>query len=354
MLSITLKPLGAFHLQTGGLDHERVDAYPRSDTLSAAIMHHWAAQYGSIPGLPDLPPFRISSVYPLLRAESDQAGIRLFPKPQHITFDLFKKWVGEDAFSHKEFKKIKWMDESLFMSALADPDSLEKNCPKNPDDGCLACSGSVWLHNNYSGIPVEFDLQNEQELTRVVLDRVTQSSTPYHFVNTHFPEDTGLHFLADVQKEHFGRFMTLLRLLGDEGIGADRTVGLGHFRVTGHEEWQPPNQGGAKGWLNLGLFNPAGSDMNMIDWPNSRYELISRGGWVSGLALRRRSVRMIAEGAVLKSETAPEGRLVNVLDSNQPDMLERHRDYLINTAGLDHPVYRDGRTIMLPLNRILS
>src|SRR5690625_4090369 len=91
-----LKPDAPFHLQTGGADHETVDLYPRSDTLSAAISYLWFRQYGDIPGFPEQMPFQVSSVFPAIKV--DNSYKRLYAKPMGLKIDRNKQ-------DHKGFKQ---------------------------------------------------------------------------------------------------------------------------------------------------------------------------------------------------------------------------------------------------------
>lgn len=346
MLAIHLKPLGPFHLQTGGLDHEQVDTFPRSDTLSAALMYLWARQFGSIPGLPDDPPFLVSSIFPSVELEQGEI-VKLFPRPKSVHYGLVQNESG--SFGHKEFKRIQWLDENLFRLSLNGMKALLPHIPASPDDPRLWFNGSVWCKSPRPDSGAETPLVYEQESTRVVLDRVTNASMPFHYVTTRFAESVNLYLLARVKEEHRSRFLGLLHLLGDEGIGGDRTIGMGRFEVLGAEEWNAPKTENPSHWVNLGVFNPAPNSQSEVKWEHSSYGLLTRNGWVTEKALRRRSLRVLDEGSVLASSTMPEGRIVNVLDKEAPDLLDRHREYLSDIIQLDHPVYRDGRTIWLPM-----
>lgn len=342
----TLKPLSPFHLQTGGLDHEKVDQFPRSDTLSAALMHLWARQNGSIPGLPAEPPFQVSSMYPCLLPEHKSGmAVKLFPKPKSIDYDSVGK--GNADFNHKDFKGIQWMSEGLFLNSLKDAALLQKSFAKEN----IAFSGKVWLDADTIGVAKDYEsaLYKEHDRTRVVLDRETNAATPFHFITVEFQKAVGLFFIASVKSEYEKEFLFVLNLLGDEGLGADRTVGMGRFEVVAMADWKPGiNSNKASRWLNLGMFNPTEETRQTINWSDSSYDLVNRGGWVSKSPLRRQSVRMIPDGAVFKSDSKPKGRLVNVLDPLSPALTENQRKFL-ELFGLDHPVYRDGRAFFIPI-----
>ncbi|HYX07731.1 MAG TPA: hypothetical protein VE912_13465, partial [Bacteroidales bacterium] len=105
MKAIYLRPLSPFHLQTGSLDHESVESFPKADTLSAAITFLWFREYRELSGFPDAIPFRISSMMPAVLINSDY--IRCYPKPIGLSID-------PDKIDHKVFKNIQYVTEPVF------------------------------------------------------------------------------------------------------------------------------------------------------------------------------------------------------------------------------------------------
>jgi CRISPR-associated protein Csm4 len=152
----------------------------------------------------------------------------------------------------------------------------------------------------------------------------------------------GLHF--DVEEAHKETFFALLRLLGDEGIGADRTIGMGTFDVideiqnVSFKEISNPTH-----WFNLGIFNP-GLESQKISWEESFYSLGQRSGWVSGTSLRRGAVPVIEESSVLKSDSSPVGSVPMVLDHESKLIPEDKR--------ISYSVYRDCRGFFIPCSPI--
>jgi CRISPR-associated protein Csm4 len=149
-----------------------------------------------------------------------------------------------------------------------------------------------------------------------------------------------MHF--QVEEQWRDTFMGLLRLLGDEGLGADRTVGMGHFSVLPEViEREYAVNSKADKWLNLGVFNP-GLKVAAIDWGASAYAILNRSGWVSGTSLRRSPVIAIAESALLVTGTgqAPQGAIPLVLDSTSDLIPEKDR--------IGYDIYRDCRGFFIP------
>ncbi|MCC5904833.1 MAG: type III-A CRISPR-associated RAMP protein Csm4 [Balneolaceae bacterium] len=322
-----LKPEAPFHLQTGGGDHETVDLYPRSDTLSAAISYWWFRQYDELPGFPDSIPFRLSSLFPSVNVNGTIQ--RLYPKPAGLS-------INPDKHHHKVFKKIRWLDEELF-ELWQSGESLDAFWPADSEDNRLKRGGSVLVKDSKADMGIGPLLITDAR-TRVVLDRVNSASTPFHFVRVFHARDVRLWFYADLVEEHETTFTALLRLLGDEGIGADRTIGMGRFIVENAENSTPP-QGGGK-LFNLGIYNPLEIETDDIDWGKSAYNLEKRSGWVSGKSLRRRPVPCIGENAVLKSDSELKGNVPCVVDKDDDNIPESNKP--------DYSVYRDCRGYFIP------
>ena len=130
-----------------------------------------------------------------------------------------------------------------------------------------------------------------------------------------------------------------LRLLGDEGLGADRSAGYGRFVVEAAEGFDVRLGRGMR--LNLSLLHPSEAEIRegLLDRP-ATYDLVTRGGWVTtpgARSLRKQAVRMVAEGAVLCD-------LGRDTYGDSPEVLHPEPD-----LGLFHPVHRLGVAVTLPI-----
>lgn len=331
-----LKPKSPFHLQAGSLDHESVDEFPRSDTLSSALSSLWFREYGEVPGFPDEMPFLISSAFPVLKL--DGVKKHFYPKPIGIGID-------PNEVEHKLVKKVRYFDQTLF-SRWANGDWKDAYWPGNSDDPRLDGSKTLLAAEVVSDNMWNKPVLKKHVYTRVVLDRVTSASTPFHFVSVRYNEHVRLGILADVDPAYEVHFRAMLRLLGDEGIGADRTVGMGQFDVEAIEDIKlpvPENDTGR--WYNLGVFNPSDKTADdEISWEDSAYGLQNRYGWVSGTSLRRRPLAVLTEASVLECESSPKGTVRLVLDP-ETDPLPEEQKEIIN-----HKIYRDARGFLLPVS----
>lgn len=93
-------------------------------------------------------------------------------------------------------------------------------------------------------------------------------------------------------------FTQVLRLLGDEGLGLDRTSGKGLFEIENASDGTLPGPPAAQRFLTLSLYAPEAEEIDHGLLQHSGYELVQRSGYVSGLSYRRQSLTMFAEGSV--------------------------------------------------------
>jgi CRISPR-associated protein Csm4 len=300
-----------FHVDSRGNDfYEESNSFIHSDTLSAAILATWSLIWPEqIAKQAQQPSFRVSSAFPfydncyfLPRVLSSQA-IRLPP-------DKLK-----DA---KKLKKIQWLDSKLWRDSLTDPSWAERIDLKNGVCQSVLASMSTKLPEK---------LWVEEERPRLAIDRIDNQAAEsliFNFSRIWFDKNGGLYFLAAFDDESSRRqFETVLRVLGDSGIGADRTNGNGCFTWTAGQVpgLQLAKQDEA---VALSLVNPAPGDCQTGWLDGSAYKLVSRGGWIGGSGIRKQRVRMFAEGSIFARPL--QGRMVDV-----------------SVDKLAQKVYRDGR-----------
>jgi CRISPR-associated protein Csm4 len=178
---------------------------------------------------------------------------------------------------------------------------------------------------------------------RLTVDRFGGGSVPgllFDFAAVEFAANCGAAVFAwFANKEIQRKVEALLRLLGEEGLGGDRTAGLGRFEVVAEEEISFPNLG-TGGRLLLSLYHPTAGEVEAGVLDVARYELITRGGWVTApgaMSLRRQAVRMLREGSVIPDLGKDlYGDAVRVLES-------------LPERGLHHRIFRGGPAIALPI-----
>jgi len=174
--------------------------------------------------------------------------------------------------------------------------------------------------------------ENEQETTR-----------PFYFERIYFEKGCGLFFLAQFHNEGLKKqVLHALKILGENGIGTDRTVGNGLFHVECSSDISGPFifnlDPGISIKIPLGLYLPNEQEISQIDFQESSWNLIKRGGYMAGSEqdstshLRKKSIYMFLEGSVLKTEIQLKGELTDL----KPEW----------NAPL-HPVFRCGMPIII-------
>lgn len=284
MLLVKMKFKSPLHVGSGGWGMEETESIIHSDTLYSALMNASI----ELSGRP-LGEIFISSAFPF-------AGNRLFfPKPM-VKFSSAAQGEGYLRDHIKDLKTLKFVVEPCFRT---------------------------WLSGEPLDVVTMLDMQKELSewvksdvRPRVVLDRKTQASQLYFVGHVSFKEGSGLYCLVD-PGPHEDYIRTLFRLLGEQGIGGERSAGYGRFEVEfGH--WDIPQVDGSA-YVSLSLVNPAPEEHKYL----SSYRLVWRTGWVYSPAAcdtaRRRPVAMVSEGSVFTSKV--KGRIVDVT----PPGWEGHR-----------------------------
>jgi CRISPR-associated protein Csm4 len=300
-----------FHVDNrGNAFYEESGSFIHSDTLSAAILATWALIWPEqIAELAQKPTFKISSAFPYYRD--------CYFLPRALNSQALR--LREDQLKKaKKLKKIQWLDSKLWLASLTNPNWAESiDLEKGICQSVLASQSTV--------LPEKLWL--EEERPRLAIDRNSNQSADsqiFNFSRIWFDENGGLYFLAVFDDEHSSRqFETVLSVLGDSGIGADRTSGNGCFTWS---KGQMPNVQLAEHGqaVALSLVNPDPYDCHTGWLEDSAYKLVSRGGWVGGSGIRKQRVRMFAEGSVFNQPL--HGRMVDV-----------------SVERLPQRVYRDGR-----------
>lgn len=301
-------------------------AFAHSDTLMSGIINSYSLLYGndSTARLLDgffgqTPPFELSSTMPYLKGEF------FVPKPVGLNLYSYKgEGVGNEikrgaieVDKDKELKKVKFIREK---------DILDNFPGKYRVIGNFLVPKERFLELN-AGKELLFG--KVEERARVSVDRLTSSSNIYYFSHFEFAEDAGLWFYLKINDRRLeDRIKAAIRLLGDEGLGGDRSCGLGSFEAKFDRCSLPDGKGPTKYYVSLSLVNPRSRDE--IE-KASYYEVLTRSGYVyskSGLGIKRKAVRVFAEGSVFAGRVC--GRVVDVT----PRDFYQHRVYCFGLAFL--------------------
>lgn len=304
------------HINTGKAHYEKGESMVHSDTFVAAIM----ATMGKW-GMPvNEEHVVVSSLFPWATV---QGSIKYFlPVPF-----LPPAKQGQDPSESKKWKKVRWMESGLW-SKLSNG---EKELNATP-------VGSFLSVPPLQDSPVKKGLRLRTRVNRTD----DEDTKPYYIDELHFVKDAGLYFVCSLAEDDYNTLQNVLDLLQEEGLGSDRNVGKGHFTYeTDTLTLEVPDQ--ADYGMALGMYCPTSAEeLHASLDENCSYQLKRRGGWLSMLgspSLRKNDIYMFAEGSVFKVQGLREPRVMGKVVNLKPGI----------PTGLDHPIYRSGRSLFLPV-----
>jgi len=138
-------------------------------------------------------------------------------------------------------------------------------------------------------------------------------------------------------------------VLGDSGIGGERSAGYGQFDLEGPADFVGFGiQGLGERWLTLATYHPRPDEVGKdgVLGKGCSYKLLIRRGWVAspeGMSLRRPLVRMLGEGSVLHHPKAEERESYGDLADVTPEVMDPAE------GGTGHKVWRYGIAFPVPV-----
>lgn len=329
--------------QTGKLGLEKTETYIPADTLFSAICQTWATFYGTESLTTDFLnqyavesrtlPFTLTSAFPYAD------NVYFFPRPLTLreSKDTPEKVKTE---ARKKIKKLQFVSSNLFQHIISGylPEFSEEKpitITINGEKVYPMNGEKVWVgadeKERLKALMDENKKVNVWETDtrpRVTIGAQNAGSEIWHVETVQFNINCGLWFAAQFDADETKhKIETLLRVLGDTGIGGERNAGYGIFDFTEATLEIPEAEAGNQ-FVTLSPICPNSSEqLAQLLTGNIAYTLNPLTGWVSstGTASRRKQVNMFAEGSVLNTSEPPIGRLVDL----RPDNWE-------------HPVYRYG------------
>jgi len=331
-----------FHFGLRGVGIEATALHGPSDTFFSALCHTIRQQFG-LATLQDFltgysssdPPLLLSSAFPyvLNRHEEDVEGwappkpfdiskaIRFFPRPLEPPPGV----TGEPK-ERKTLKKIAWVSEGIFRTWIGGESLKQHYDPEH-----LVQGRKVWLttpeRKQVAGWRDDetdaIRLWAVGDVPRVTVDRRASTSAVYQAGRVCFQPGGGLWLLMRWREDWQKRGELALQVLGDAGVGGERSAGHGLFRLHGPHPLPPlPDPTPGERFLTLSLYYPTEAELtDVISSDGIGYRLQVRRGWMAspdqvesakegtlrGSALRRKAVRMFGEGSILRW---PEGGTV--------------------------------------------
>ena len=303
--------------QEGSLGLEKTETYIPADTLFSAICQMWTTFYDTesltafLKGYAEdstVLPFMLTSTFPFAK------DVYFFPKPLML------------STPSKKSKRVRFVSQSLFQNIVSgNPPEFNENQLVNGEEVWMTPEEREQLETSDDD---DFTIWTTNTRPRVTLGSRNSGSEIWHVQTVQFNTDCGLWFAAQFDSDETKhKIETLLRVLGDSGIGGERNAGYGTFDFTEATLEIPTPETGSQ-FVTLSSICPKSPEqLVQLLTGNIAYTLNPLTGWVSstGTASRRKQVNMFAEGSVLHASDTHIGRLVDL----RPDNWE-------------HPVYRYG------------
>ncbi|MBL7112180.1 MAG: type III-A CRISPR-associated RAMP protein Csm4 [Bacteroidales bacterium] len=326
------------HISDARLDYGSSGRMIHSDTIYAAVIAA-LARTGNLPEKVEQSGdlgCTISSLFPFTVVEGQL--ICFFPRP-FISVNQDDENIG----LAKKMKKVKWLDQPYFEAVINRQEKSIGDEEKNMISGEFLS---------------EYDLKDHtimftQTVPRAKIPRSKAEdegeTTIFYMERILFSEGSGLYLIVDGDTSLLEKGLHILQY---EGIGTDRSIGQGTFTLLPGENIDLKIPETDQYVTTLGLLCTEEKDVNkLIEAENgssakrARWDLIHRGGWLTTEGyngIRKKSVYMFTEGSVFYTGK-PGIQISGMVNCNiKPD----------DTEGLqlpDHPVWRCGRTIAIPV-----
>jgi len=203
---VRLKLKSPIHIGFRENDPEVSEITASSDTIFSGIINTYALLYGKeetdklidkFMNMSENIPFKVSSLFPYINDEY------FLPKPIDYKLD-----IESEKIDIKKIGKAKYISENIISKSFND----------------VKINHGFISKNKLKDAPYTITKR-----PRVSIDRITSATHIYYMRMVRYSENAGLWFFLDVTDELDQRIKAAIRLLGDEGIGGERSIGMGLF-----------------------------------------------------------------------------------------------------------------------------
>ena len=319
------------HFGIESIGQEKIEITARSDTLWGAVVQKWLLLFRDDPEqICNNSLFDVSSSFPFVK------GKRFYPLPVGLLDELMNKVAhnaGEYGVDVKTLKKIRFVSETLLQKMI-------NGHKPELEDISEATVFPFYAEESDKAVPF-FRQDQRPRLRTDQLNQGAGDESFFYCTDQFFSQESGLFFLAQfADKESEGKFEAALRLLGDSGLGADRSVGRGFFHFDKQEVELGSSTSSTSAFLLLSLLRPSRKDVENGLLSEGRYSLVRRYGRAGSHVtsrFRRADCWMLEEGAMLPF--IPEGTVPVVLAMGKE-----------GENVIQHNVYRYGKGVCLPIS----
>lgn len=304
-----------------------------SDTLHAALISCLAKVGKIVPENGDLECV-ISDLFPYYQQKEDGEPTYFLPMPLQSTLPQLA-----DPADAKKVKKVQWVDAKLYSDLL----NGIKFFGGNSEDLNLIQASYLTKTELPPDSKGSRDFVKSEVMQRVKIEDRSgkEPALPYYVDRITFKDYSGLYFLASGDTTLLDEALQVLKM---EGIGTDRYVGYGFFEYDKHDlEVDVPDD--ACHQISLSIFIPESKEQlnSLLSNDKVAYDFSRRGGWITTPpynTLRKNAIYAFLPGSVFRGTTDKYclGRIVNMKPEGEVD-----------GQIIDHPIWRNGRSIMLPI-----
>lgn len=323
---IKFKNLSPLHIGTGRETTDTSAEMLHSDTLIAALAAMRVQTRGDEGIEKFIHSFCMSSAFPYWKNHL------FLPKPQgRLPISIKGR---EESEVRKKLKSIRFIEYHLWNKIM--------------NGSNIEVEESQIYHHILTNNPTELPkLYHSQVSERVAVARGDgECADPFYFEWTFYHQDAGLYVLTDAQGELLQELCDLLTILGEQGVGTDKSVGGGKFEVERGESIQlGVSLQETSSQLLLSLYIPTEDELNHIQLSNSLYTLMLRGGFMAGSNhekfrhLHKKSIYMFGLGSILQTQKELKGKVVDLRPTWNEDSM--------------HAVFRSGRPLAVPIKNNL-
>ena len=301
----------------------------QSDTLYAALMSCLAKTGCQIPENGDLG-FVVSSLFPYFQRDEYSKPVYFLPNPMKAKFPEI------DVSKAKKVKKMQWVDISFYERILSG-DNISDDIIPNIQESYLT---KVQLPEDINGSR-EFVKSEVSQRVKIASRTGEEDADPYYVDKVLFRYDSGLFFVAEGNTDLVEK---ALKILSIEGIGTDRNVGFGFFEYSTDElSIELPNR--ANHQVSLSMFIPESKEQlkSLMDSEDVAYDFTRRGGWITTspyTSLRKNAIYGFLPGSVFSLKDDETCSVIGKIADLKPE---------IGNLTPNHPIWRNGKAIMLPM-----
>jgi len=332
-MAYPLQPRASFHFGVRGVGVEATALTARSDTLFSALcitlrelygraeVERFVSQFPTAQDPQRDPPLLLSAGLPYA------GSVRFYPRPL-----LPVPGLESDPAEQKHQKKIAFVSEAIFQAWSSGSDVLLHY--DRPGRHNLLHGKRVWVTaDERAALAPDFldedtgqiRLWTVGDVSRVTVDRASNASSVYQAGQVRFAPGAGLYLLVVWRDDGWrDRFWEALQVLGDAGLGGERSSGYGLFTPLKPQPVDLPGFVEAERWMTLSSCWPLPGQEGILG-SGAAYRLGNWRGWMNspdGRNLRCRSVHMLEPGSVLRAlaQHAIYGGLADVT----PEVFDAH------------------------------